>query len=98
MYRNEYPYTNFHDINLDWVLEKTKECVEKVGAVESVAQQAQDAAKTAQTAAETAQTEAERAAQAAANSETVAQEAKATADGVDAKATEALPEAGNAEA
>ena len=36
MYRNEYPYTNFHDINLDWVLEKTKECVEKVGAVESV--------------------------------------------------------------
>ena len=51
MYSNEYPYTNFHDINLDWVLEKTAECVEKVGAVESVAQQAQDAAKTAQTAA-----------------------------------------------
>ena len=65
MYSNEYPYTNFHDINLDWVLEKTKECVEKVGAVESVAQQAQNTAKTAQTASETAQSEAERAAQTA---------------------------------
>ena len=98
MYSYSYPYTNFHDINLDWVLEKTKECVEKVGAVESVAQQAQDSAKTAQTAAETAQAEAERAAQAATNSATVAQEAKATADGIDAKATDALEKAGNAEA
>ena len=97
MYSNEYPYTNFHDINLDWVLEKTKECVEKVGAAESVAQQAQDTAQTAKTTAETAQTEAERAAQTAANSATVAQEAKATADGIDAKATRALEKAGNAE-
>ena len=98
MYRNEYPYTNFHDINLDWVLEKTKECVEKVGAAESVAQQAQDTAQTAKTTAETAQTEAATAAQTAANSATVAQEAKATADGIDAKATRALEKAGNAEA
>ena len=98
MYHNEYPYTNFHDINLDWVLEKTKECVEKVGAAESVAQQAQDTAQTAKTTAETAQTEAATAAQTAANSATVAQEAKATADGIDAKATQALEKAGNAEA
>ena len=98
MYSNEYPYTNFHDINLDWVLEKTKECVEKVGAAESVAQQAQDTAQTAKTTAETAQTEAATAAQTAANSATVAQEAKATADGIDAKATRALEKAGNAEA
>ena len=98
MYGNEYPYTNFHDINLDWVLEKTKECVEKSGAAESVAQQAQDTAQTAKTTAETAQTEAATAAQTAANSATVAQEAKATADGIDAKATRALEKAGNAEA
>ena len=97
MYSNEYPYTNFHDINLDWVLEKTKECVEKVGAAESVAQQAQDTAQTAKTTAETAQTEAATAVQTAANSATVAQEAKATADGIDAKATQALEKAGNAE-
>ena len=56
MYSNEYPYTKFHDINLDWVMEKTKECVEKSGAAESVAQQAKDTAETAQTAAETAPT------------------------------------------
>ena len=98
MYSNEYPYTNFHDINLDWVLEKTNECVEKVGAAESVAQQAQDTAQTAKTTAETAQTEAATAAQTAANSATVAQEAKSTADGIDAKATRALEKAGNAEA
>ena len=97
MYRNEYPYTNFHDINLDWVLEKTTECVEKVNAIEPVAQQAQDTATAAKTTAETAQTEAATAAQTAANSATVAQEAKATADGIDAKATEALTKAGNAE-
>lgn len=98
MYRNEYPYTNFHDINLDWVLEKTKECVEKVGAVESVAQEAKDTSTAAKTEAETAKAEAAKAAQAAAKSATDAQEAKATADGVDAKATEALQKAGNAEA
>ena len=98
MYGNEYPYTNFHDINLDWVLEKTKECVEKVGAVESVAQQAKDTSTAAKTTAETAQAEAERAAQAAANSATKAEEAKATADGIDSKATEALEKAGNVEA
>ena len=98
MYSYAYPYTNFHDINLDWVLEKTKECVEKVGAAESVAQQAQDTATAAKTTAETAQTEAATAAQTAANSATVAQEAKATADGIDAKATRALEKAGNAEA
>ena len=97
MYRNEYPYTNFHDINLDWVLEKTTECVEKVNALEPVAQQAKDTAETAKTTSETAQTEAATAAQTAANSETVAQEAKATADGIDAKATQALEKAGNAE-
>ena len=79
-------------------MEKTKECVEKVGAAESVAQQAQDTAQTAKTTAETAQTEAATAAQTAANSATVAQEAKATADGIDAKATQALEKAGNAEA
>ena len=97
MYSNEYPYTNFHDINLDWVLEKTTDCVEKVNAIEPVAQQAKDTATAAKTTAETAQTEAATAAQTAANSATVAQEAKATADGIDAKATEALTKAGNAE-
>ena len=48
MYSNEYPYRNFHDINLDWVMEKTAKCVEKVGAVESVAQQAKDTAEVLQ--------------------------------------------------
>ena len=97
MYRYEYPYTNFHDINLDWVMEKTTECVEKVNAIEPVAQQAKDTSEAAKTTSETAQTEAAAAAQTAANSATVAQEAKATADGIDAKATQALEKAGNAE-
>lgn len=27
---NKYPYTDFHELNLDWVVEKTEECVEAV--------------------------------------------------------------------
>lgn len=98
MYRNEYPYTNFHDINLDWVLEKTKESLEKSGAAESVALQAKDTATTAKTTAEAAKAESASAAQTAANSATVAQEATNNANNAKIQAFGAKTAADDAQA
>ncbi len=34
MISNKYPYTNSHELNLDWVLKKLKECEERVRILE----------------------------------------------------------------
>lgn len=34
MFGHKYPYTDFHEMNLDWVIMKMKECIEKVENIE----------------------------------------------------------------
>lgn len=33
LFENNFPYTNFHELNIDWVLQKMKECVAKVDGI-----------------------------------------------------------------
>ena len=64
-----FPYTNLHDINLDWILERVK----MIDQFEDQIEAAQDTADAAQSAAETAMS-------AAAAAQTAAETAQASAD------------------
>lgn len=87
---NLIPYTNFHDLNLDWILDRVKEMIsakDEVVANMEAAQAAQTGAEAAQTGAEAAQTGAE-AAQLAAEAAQGYAEAAATNAGNSATAAQ----------
>ena len=34
IFKNEYPYTDFHELNLSWVIQKTKETIDRIKNIE----------------------------------------------------------------
>lgn len=107
---NKYPYADIHSLNLDWILEKTKEALKRstgaektaaeaaanVQAATAAAEEAKNAADNANNAANEAKTAADEAKQSGANAENAAGEAVNKSNEADAKADNALAMAGEA--
>ena len=85
---NHFPYPDTHQLNLDWILDAVKRCVDKVEESEDVIQKAltdaQAAATSAQTSETNAQTSAQSAQTAATTAQTSAQSAQASATKISA--------------
>ena len=87
---NNFPYPDTHQLNLDWILETIKNCVDKVaelwkyvsehgGKIQQAVTDAHTSAQSAQTAATSAQTSAQSAQTAATTAQTAAQSAQTAA-------------------
>ena len=56
---NEYPYTNFHDLNQDWMIKTLKEVQEKAETIDESVAQAKQSEENAKTSEENAESYAE---------------------------------------
>ena len=95
---NNFPYTDFHRLNLDWILKFTKSVRDRLDLIDAAvvdAQSARDRAEAAQTDAESAR---DIAMQAASNAEDFKNSAEAAADGAAASASDAIDAKDAAEA
>lgn len=81
-----FPYTNFHNLNLDWVIKVLKNAVSELEEIQTNWENVRDTANTAKTTADTAKTTADTA-------KTTADVAKTAADSALAKSTKAASDA-----
>lgn len=97
---NHFPYPDTHQLNLDWILDAVKTCVDKVTelwtyvrepgeGIQKALTDAQAAATTAQTSAQSAQTAETNAQEAATNAQTSATGAQASAESAQTSANNA---------
>ena len=106
---NNFPYPDTHQLNLDWILDAVKNCVDKVaevwtyvsehgGRMQQALTDAQTAATTAQTSAQSAQTAATTAQTSAQSAQTAATTAQTSAQSAQTAATTAQTSAQSAQA
>ena len=80
LFSNQYPYTDAHELNLDWVIAETQSAVKTVLSVEGMANNALDIAKEAKTTADAAKVTADSALNASQGAVSIAQTATRTAN------------------